>query len=356
MYLYALGVCDVSRSDHKCSHSDSFTLKQIRLIPWWSSKKAKESKKSSHKAGGSASRWPPEPNPPFTFHVVHKYRNPDAPYCIYLMKHYETVQASGLTDDDEKKFPHTFVSNSMLFKNFCQGMDAEIADLSEKLKESVFVTKVVQADAVLEIVNNLQDQFSELCLTVLDKVKDDPGMLQSSVLEQLKVVNNHCSKVRSLKQLITDKELQLNKWTNEILEQQLSTLGFISAVEFPLFGKSRPDFAFYKHIDSQRLGGVYVQSDVICGGALEFKVDSSSLKLAQVFANMVRVANDILVHALKRGKLIENIVIYGLAVFHKNKQCLPMRYTCDLKKNCILFEVGELCNFFNTFSRVVLNL
>ena len=97
-------------------------------------------------------------------------------------------------------------------------------------------------------------------------------------------------------------------------------------------------------------------SDVICGGTLEFKVDSSSLKLAQVFTNMVRVANDLLVNALKRGKLIENIVIYGLAVFHKNKQCLPMRYTCDLKKNYSRFEVGELCNFFNTFSRVVLNL
>ena len=39
MYLYALGLCDVSRSDHKCSHSDSATLKQIRLIPWWSSRK-----------------------------------------------------------------------------------------------------------------------------------------------------------------------------------------------------------------------------------------------------------------------------------------------------------------------------
>ena len=207
MYLYALGVCDVSRSDHKCSHSDSVTLKQIRLIPWWNSKKAKESKKSSHKAQGSASRWPTEPNPPFTFHLVHKYRNPDVPSCIYLMRHYETVQASGLTDDDEKKFPRTFVSNSILFKTFCQGMDAEIADLSKKLKESVFVTKVVQADAVLKMVDNLQDQFSELCVAVVDKVKDDPGMLQSSVQEQLKVVNNHCSKVKSLKLLITDKEL-----------------------------------------------------------------------------------------------------------------------------------------------------
>ena len=201
---------------------------------------------------------------------MHKYRNPDAPYCIYLMKHYETVQASGLTDDDddEKKFPHAFVSNLILFKTFCQGMDAEIADLSKKLKESVFVTKVVQADTILEMVDNLNDQFSELCVTVVDKVKDDPCMLQSCVQEQLKVVNNHCSKVRSLKLLITNKELQLNKWANETLEQQLSTLGFIPAVEFPhnpysLFGKSRPDFAFYKQIDSQRLGGVYVQSDAV---------------------------------------------------------------------------------------------
>jgi len=101
------------------------------------------------------------------------------------------------------------------------------------------------------------------------------------------MVNNYCSKVRSLKLLTTDKELQLNKWANDALEQQLSTLGFISAVEFPhnpytLFGKSRPDFTFYKQIDSQRLGGLYVQSDDICGGALEFKVDSSSLKFAQV--------------------------------------------------------------------------
>ena len=156
MYLYALGVCDVIRSDHVCSHSDSVTSKQIRLIPWCDSKKEEKSKKSSRKAKESASKWPTELNPPFTFHVVHKYRNPDAPYCIYHMKHYETVQVSGLTDDDdEKKFPHAFVTNSILFKTFCQGMDAEIADLSKKLKESVFVTKVVQADTVLEMVDSL---------------------------------------------------------------------------------------------------------------------------------------------------------------------------------------------------------
>lgn len=43
------------------------------------------------------------------------------------------------------------------------------------------MTKVVQADALLEMVDNLKGQFSELCVAVIDKVKDDRGTLQSSV-------------------------------------------------------------------------------------------------------------------------------------------------------------------------------
>ena len=79
-----------------------------------------------------------------------------------------------------------------------------------------------------------------------------------------------------------------------LAEWLILILFLLDSCKPPLFGKSRPDFAFYKQIGNELTGGMIIELDSLYGSTLEFKKDSSLLKLAQAFANMVRVANDLL--------------------------------------------------------------
>ena len=189
----------------------------------------------------------------------------------------------------------------------------------------------------------------------MGRVSKDPSTLESSVQCQLETVNTHCKEVKGLKQLITDRELQLNDWAVDTLQQELCSLGFSGFVKFPhnafsLYGNSRPDFAFFKQLGNKVLGGVLMEQetvDTIYGSTLEFKVEFTSMKLSQAFANMVRVAHDMLCDALKRGKVVNSVKVYGLVVFHKVERCLPMMYCCDFTNNCYQIEVGQETDFYN---------
>lgn len=223
----------------------------------------------------------------------------------------------------------------------------------------MFVRRVVKADVVFNMVDELKSQFGKLCIDVVARIQTDPSQLVKSISDQFNVVENHCKEIRNLDPLVPEREIQLNEWAIPALKKELALLGFTSQVTFPhndysLFGKSRPDFAFYKQIGNELTGGMIIESDSLYGSTLEFKKDSSLLKLAQAFANMVRVANDLLLDALKRGKVINAIVVYGLVVYHDEKQCLPMRYICDFSKNYYIIEVGQETEFYQAFSLVAL--
>jgi len=102
------------------------------------------------------------------------------------------------------------------------------------------------------------------------------------------------------------------------------------------------------------MGGMLMESDSLYGSTLEFKRNSLLLKLAQAFANMIKIANDLLFDALKRGKVINTIVVYGLVVYYNEEQCLPMRCICDFSKNYYIIEVGQEIEFYYAFSLVAL--
>ena len=71
---------------------------------------------------------------------------------------------------------------------------------------------------------------------------------------------------------------------------------------------------------------------------------------------MVRVGNDMLCDTLKRGKIANEIVVYGFVASHKHERCLPMKYTVDFSNNCNLIEVGEEAEFYKLFSFITLSL
>ena len=92
------------------------------------------------------------------------------------------------------------------------------------------------------------------------------------------------------------------------------------------------------------------------GSMIEFKVDSSLIKLSQAFANMVRVAHDMIYDTLKRGEIVNTIKVYGLVVCHKEEKCLPMTYCCDFTKNWYQIDVGQETDFYKAFCWITLAL
>ena len=61
-------------------------------------------------------------------------------------------------------------------------------------------------------------------------------------------------------------------------------------------------------------------------GALEFKLDircEPKRIYPQAFADMVRVAHDILIDALKVGKVVDDVVVYALLVGYDKQDCIP---------------------------------
>ena len=105
------------------------------------------------------------------------------------------------------------------------------------------------------------------------------------------------------------------------LEDELDQLNFKTNREFhhnnfSLFGKSRPDFAFFKKDGNWIKAGVIIQparelTEVnMCGAALEFKLDiahNPQRVYPQAFADMVRVANDLIIDVLSVGKVVDEV-------------------------------------------------
>ena len=139
------------------------------------------------------------------------------------------------------------------------------------------------------------------------------------------------------------KEVQRNNWLVEFLEKKLDSVGLHTTTEFrnnkfSIFGKSRPDLAFYKESTSWIKAGIIMQEDqlALCGAAVEFKMgifqDYENI-LPQAFADMVRVSNNLLLNDLKTGKIIDTVTVYGLLVAHNKHVAIPLKYYVDFTTN-----------------------
>ena len=127
---------------------------------------------------------------------------------------------------------------------------------------------------------------------------------------------------------------------------------------FCIFGKSRPDFAFFKKYNQRIQAGVIIQPVAelqeikMYGTALEFKLDIShdpTRVFPQAFADKIRVANDILIDALRVRKVVDYIVVYALLVAYNKEECMPLKYVADFCNNHFQILVGEKDTFHELF-------
>ena len=74
----------------------------------------------------------------------------------------------------------------------------------------------------------------------------------------------------------------------------------------------RPDLVFYTQSNSWIKVGVIMQPECLYGTAVEFQINISQEPrnvLPQTFVNMIGVSNNLLVDALKSGKIVDAITI-----------------------------------------------
>lgn len=86
------------------------------------------------------------------------------------------------------------------------------------------------------------------------------------------------------------------------------------------------------------------------GATREFKVDGSSRNVAQLFADMVKVSNYLLIDALSQGNVVDSVIVFGTLVSHNKEYCIPARYSCDFKTNKSCIEFGKSVSFYDFLS------
>ena len=164
------------------------------------------------------------------------------------------------------------------------------------------------------------------------------------------------------KQLQVTKEVQKNDWYIDMLKDELERQGFtvkhrFMHTQFSIYGKSRPDFYFYReHKKGMKnttvhAGMVLADSDEeeldlievhLEGSSTEFKMGKgdTSKFLPQTSANMVRVASLLVVESLEIGCLVGSITINGMLADYKSEICTPMQYQVDFNTNESVILIG----------------
>ena len=188
--------------------------------------------------------------------------------------------------------------------------------------------------------------------------------LQKCITDRNLTFHSWLQELKEIRKLKVDKEIQINDWFLTSLEYELDQLNFKTSREFhhnnfSLFGKSRPDFTFFKKDRNWIKAGMIIQppSELtavnICDAALEFKLDiahNPQRVYPQAIADMVRVANDLMVDALSVGKVVDEVVIYALLIAYDKKNCIPLKYLANFKNSSYEIFVGQEARFHEIFT------
>ena len=65
------------------------------------------------------------------------------------------------------------------------------------------------------------------------------------------------------------------------------------------------------------------------------------------------MSNNLLIDALKVGKIVDSITVYGLLVSYSKDYAIPLKYFVDFNRNFYNIEVGEKGFFHQLFSMVL---
>ena len=191
-------------------------------------------------------------------------------------------------------------------------------------------------------------------------------------------------------QLYVSKEIQKNEWYTNLVKCKLEKRGLIvaqkcSQSEFSIFGKSLPDFYFYRPAEasiqaamtgtvediddsndrndtptdgkSKRLKIGHNELAHIKGSTTQFKEEDGGKRYwPQMFADMARVAHLLVVECLQIGKLVDSISVYGILAKYKTRQATPMLYTVDFARNECSITIGTDMSFCDCLTTICLQV
>jgi len=380
-YVYTLGVCDINRRSFSCPGSPHFfedvgEMKKLGMLPWWYVEGQTSSKRLQ--------KWPEKPEN-LKYERVHEHCE-DEPWCTYVLRHNSTVAASALTLEDLNRFVYSKVTTKKLF-SMCRvenGDKRKVEEMGQLLRYHLEQCKVLIPRSIVMkkcidierwLLKNTGEDKTELCKKILEEVGD--GAVTKKVVEtsvQQCITNQNLQfltwlqDIREIKEFNVSKEIQLNEWFLTRLKDELHRLGFVTNQDFvyneySIFGRSRPDFSFFKKQNNFLKVGILIQppcelqESKIFSGALEFKLDISNEPkrvYPQAFAEMIRVGHDRLIDSLKLGKVVDNIVVYALLVGYNKEECLPLKYQADFHNNSFNILVGEKELFTELFPTLVI--
>lgn len=86
-------------------------------------------------------------------------------------------------------------------------------------------------------------------------------------------------------------------------------------------------------------------------GLAEFKPDGGNMKshYSQIFADMVWVSSMLAINSLRRGKIVNKIVVYRLLVDYKTGLGLVVKYYVDLDLDQTMLFIGDEINAVKGF-------
>ena len=339
-YIYSLALCQPDRHELVCPHLALFEeeVDNLKVPPWWHNTEQKD------KTAKKTSKWPDKPQT-VVYHQVHKC-DENAPWCIYVLEHKDFVAASSLGKEDLPLFDHRDVVNNELFRG-CTLSDANKSKIDgmriRVSKQIKLYARVVPYPLIREKIQEVERglmkdmESSDLRKKIIqsDNTSAVVEMVERSLTQQRLRILTLIQEIKDIETLDVKKEIQQNDWFTEFLEGELHGLGFLTTKEFPynkfsIFGRSRPDFAFFKLDDAWIKVGIILQPEMVninlYGASAEFKMDLSedfNHLLPQAFADMVRVASNMLIDSLKRGKVVDTITIYGLLVSYNKEFAIP---------------------------------
>lgn len=175
-------------------------------------------------------------------------------------------------------------------------------------------------------------------------------------------------------------EVQLNTWFYNgvvtILEKDLSLVVHVHTIHrslpeslICLYGKSQPDLCFHPAAcdNSIALGGIILPADngdtvesnitnkdCVVGGVVEFKPFVARCT-SQMFTNLVRYGVYLVEDRLKRGYIIEHIIVFGILASHHKGMCIPLKLAADLGSGVTKFMEGETMPVVEGFVKLVHN-
>ena len=169
-------------------------------------------------------------------------------------------------------------------------------------------------------------------------------------------------------------ELPFDKRFVGKLQCVIESKGFVVGQNIPqdsftIFGKSQPDAIIYK------ANGEFLKDTAIIGASIcmqdqwwevkgatlgleraKVHLESRSKEMTQCCVNMLRVAGFLMEKALGKGKVVEEIIVFGLLISHGSPYCIPLKYHAHCISGEVSIMKGDEMLFEKGLSTVLINL